>query len=155
MVDDAGANALEVLTLIRIVLLGALAVGTAGTIAELLLLGHFDGWKQVLPLILLGVMLLVIVWHGFAAGAASVHALRILAVVFLASGALGVYYHYRGNVEFELEMYPDTAGWALFKKAMTGATPALAPGAMAELGLIGIAYTIGHPRLRRSRDSGA
>jgi hypothetical protein len=39
------------------------------------------------------------------------------------------------------------AGWELFKEAMTGATPALAPGAMVQLGLIGLAWSYRHPAL--------
>jgi len=72
-------------------------------------------------------------------------------LLFVLSGAFGVLLHYQGNVEFELEMYPTTAGFQLFRKAMTGATPALAPGAMAMLGLVGLAYTIGHPSVSRTR----
>jgi hypothetical protein len=58
-------------------------------------------------------------------------------------------WHYQGNMEFELETYPSISGLALFKEAMMGATPALAPGTMIELGLIGLAYTYRHPLLVR------
>jgi hypothetical protein len=46
-------------------------------------------------------------------------------------------------VEFELEMYPGLSGLELFREAMKGATPALAPGTMTILGLLGLAYTYG------------
>lgn len=143
------ANPLRALTLIRTVLGAALAIGAIGTAAELLLLGHYDDIEQLIPLGLLGLVCLTLVWHGLDRGALPLRSLQMLAALCIISGALGVYYHYTGNVEFELEMYPDTAGMALVKKAMQGATPALAPGTMVELGLIGLAYTIGHPRLRR------
>jgi hypothetical protein len=45
-------------------------------------------------------------------------------------------------------MSPDVTGWPLFWEAIRGATPALAPGAMVQLGLIGLAFTIRHPALR-------
>ena len=48
-------------------------------------------------------------------------------LLFLSSGVLGLYLHYRGNVEFELEMYPSLRGFGLFWEALKGATPALAP----------------------------
>ena len=38
---------------------------------------------------------------------------------------------------------------------LTGATPALAPGAMVQLGLIGLAYTFRHPALRSAATAGA
>jgi peptidoglycan/LPS O-acetylase OafA/YrhL len=134
---------------IRLVLVGALVIGTLGTAAELLLLGHYDDATQLIPLALLGLLALTLVWHALDRSARPLRALQLLVLACLVSGALGVYYHYEGNVEFELEMYPDTSGLALVRKAMMGATPALAPGTMAELGLIGLAYTLGHPRLRR------
>jgi hypothetical protein len=141
------SNPARTLTTVRRMLLGSLVLGIPGTAAELLLLGHFDGWKQLIPLALLGIALLVLVWHAANRGPAPVLVLQLVLLLFLASGGLGVLFHYRGNVEFELEMYPSTAGFQLFKKAMTGATPALAPGTMVLLGLVGLAYTIGHPRV--------
>jgi hypothetical protein len=53
---------------------------------------------------------------------------------------VGTFLHYRGNVEFELELTPGIRGLALFREAITGATPALAPGAMIVVGLVGLAY---------------
>ncbi len=41
-------------------------------------------------------------------------------------------------------------GFALLWAALHGATPALAPGALAHLGLIGLATTYRHPALRRN-----
>ena len=48
--------------------------------------------------------------------------------LFVLSGGIGVALHYRGNVEFELEMYPSLSGLELVRKTLTGATPVLAPG---------------------------
>ena len=59
--------------------------------------------------------------------------------------------HYRGNAEFELEMMPALGGLDLFWKSMQGATPALAPGAMVQIGLVGLAYCFRHPLLSGSR----
>jgi hypothetical protein len=70
--------------------------------------------------------------------------------VFVAAGFAGVLLHYRGNAEFELEMRPSLAGSELFWKAVKGATPALAPLALTQLGLLGLASTYRHPLLRRS-----
>jgi hypothetical protein len=67
----------------------------------------------------------------------------------VAAGLVGVFLHYRGNVEFELEREPLLRGLALFREAVRGATPALAPGAMAQLGLLGLVYSYRHPALRR------
>jgi hypothetical protein len=68
-------------------------------------------------------------------------------VLFVASGVVGVVLHYQGNQAFELEMSPSRAGLSLITKTLTGATPVLAPGSMALLGLVGLAFTYRHPAL--------
>ncbi len=84
----------------------------SGTGLELLLLGHFEEITQLVPLVLLAAGLVTAAWH-LASARASVAALRWLMVLFVASGGLGIALHYRGNVEFELEMYPALAGMEL------------------------------------------
>jgi len=63
----------------------------------------------------------------------------------LVVGALGIYFHLRGNVEFALERDPSLTGAGLIWKALRGATPALAPGALAQLGLLGLLFSYKHP----------
>ena len=132
---------------IRQILLATLAIGVVGTAIELVLLEHYESWNQRIPLGLLGCAALVLVWHGIDRGPAPVHTLQVLMLVFVLAGMLGVYLHYSGNREFELEMYPTMSGMELFRKTMMGATPALAPGTMIQLALVGLAYTFRHPRL--------
>lgn len=133
--------------LIRRILLGALVLSLVGTEAELLLLEHFDGATQYLPLVALAVSLLALGWYGVSRRRASIRAVRLCMFLCIALGVVGLALHFKGNVEFEREMTPDIAGIALFKAAMMGATPALAPGAMIQLGLIGLAWTFRHPAL--------
>jgi hypothetical protein len=68
-------------------------------------------------------------------------------LLFLVAGGAGVILHYRGNTEFERERDPVIAGWDLFRRALQGATPALAPGTMVLLGSIGLLYAYRHPAL--------
>jgi hypothetical protein len=130
---------------LRRLLFVTLIVSLVGTIIELLLLEHFEDVWQWTPIILLAAALLTLGWHALEHGPRSLNVLRGLMVLCMASGMVGVLLHYRGNVEFELEMYPDLSGWKLFKEAMMGATPALAPGAMLQIGLVGLAWTFRHP----------
>jgi hypothetical protein len=61
--------------------------------------------------------------------------------------------HYRANVAFQREVDPSIAGQALFLKAITAKTPpALAPGSMSQLGLIGLAYAYAYPFRQRRPD---
>ena len=60
-------------------------------------------------------------------------------------GAVGLFLHLKANVEFELELHPDNGGWPLVQETLTGAIPALAPGAMFQLGLLGMLFCWRHP----------
>ena len=61
---------------------------------------------------------------------------------FVVAGLAGVYYHYRANLEFQLETDPSLAGSALLWRVLAAkAPPALAPGVMIQFGLLGLAYT--------------
>lgn len=128
----------------RVLLLSIFLLGLLGTGAELLLLGHVAGWNQLTPVVLKVMSLLVLAWYGIDRGAASLRAFRITMLLFLLAGALGVFFHYSANLEFEMEVDAEAGGMEQFYKAMTGALPALAPGAMIQLGLIGLAYTFRH-----------
>jgi hypothetical protein len=133
-----------VLASVRKLLLSLLAVGTLGTSLELLLIGHFEEVTQIVPLALLVAGTLAAAWH-LASARANVAALRWLMVLFVLSGGVGIALHYRGNAEFELEMYPTIGGTELIGKTLTGATPVFAPGTMALLGGLGLvaSYRVG------------
>ena len=134
---------------VRLALLVILIVGIVGTGVELLLLLHFEDTWQLVPLLLMGLALVLLAVHAVAPSSGSLRALQVLMLLFVGSGAVGIFLHYRGNVEFELERLASQSGWELFRNAVMGATPALAPGAMAQLGLIGLLYTYRHPALTR------
>lgn len=144
--EGIGPGALRV---VRRILLVALVLGLAGTGLELLLLEHFEEWRQLIPLWLIAAALLVLLWHAVRRGPLPLQALQVLMLIFALAGVLGLTLHYRGNSAFELEMYPDLSGLELFRRSMMGATPALAPGTMIQLALIGLAYTYRHPGLSR------
>jgi hypothetical protein len=133
---------------VRRILLAIFLIGAIGTGAELLLLEHTEQW-QLVPLVLIAIGLFVLGWLAVSRRRAALRVFQATMVAFLVSGAAGLALHYRGNVEFELEMYPSLGGTGLFWKALTGATPALAPGTMIQLGLIGLTFTYRHPALER------
>lgn len=128
-------------------LLGILTLGIVGAGTELLLLGHFEEPWQWVPLVVLAGSLGAVVLTAVRTSRPTLLAMRGMMSVSVLSGVLGVWRHFRGNVEFELEMYPSIGGLELFEKAVTGATPALSPGTMILLGLLGLAFTYGHPAL--------
>jgi hypothetical protein len=134
--------------ILRRALLALVAITAGGLVAELLLLEHWDSPTQYIPLVLLALVLGVAASAAWRAPRGVLRALQALMVLCLVAGAVGVLLHYRGNVEWELEREGALHGWALFTEAVRGATPALAPGAMAQLGLLGLVATWRHPALR-------
>lgn len=133
----------------RKLLLGIFLVGVGGLATELWLIGHYEDRDQLIPLGLAAAGTAGLLAAAFKPAPVTIRVLQGLMLLFVASGLLGVWFHYRATTEFQLEMDPSLAGWALFRKAIVAkAPPALAPGAMIQLGLIGLAYTFRHPALR-------
>jgi len=131
----------------RWMVLAVFVLGLLGTGGELLFLGHTAGMNQLIPIVLLVMSLLVLAWHTLERKSASLRTFQITMLLFVVAGILGTGFHYWANQEFELEGDPALSGMDLFWKVMSGAAPALAPGAMVQLGLLGLIYTFRHPAL--------
>ncbi|HLA13537.1 MAG TPA: hypothetical protein VJZ25_00815 [Gemmatimonadaceae bacterium] len=129
-----------------------LVLGIVGLIAELLLIEHTESWTQWIPLVCLFAGLVSCIWVALSPGANALRVFQFVMAGFVVAGIAGLYFHYAGNVEFALERDSSLRGPGLVWKALTGATPALAPGALAQLGLLGLAYSCFHP-ITRSGDS--
>lgn len=136
------------LALLRGLLLILVVAGAIGLIVELLLLEHTESVWQWIPLVLLVLTLVASAGVALRPGPGSFRFFRWVMVLCVAAGLLGLYLHYTGNVEWELESDPSAHGLDLVWKALRGATPALAPAALAQLGVIGLLYTLRHPRAR-------
>jgi hypothetical protein len=147
-IDAASQSRQHAIPALRRFLLAVLLVGLLGTATELVLLDHFEDTLQWTPLILLGLGVVVLAWHVIHRGRASLRALQLLMILFLIGGLAGLVLHYRGSMEFQLEVNPDLSGLELFMKTIRAkAPPALGPGAMLYLGLLGLAYVYRHPVL--------
>ncbi len=131
----------------RPLVLVILVAGVLGTLVELLLLGHYEDRWQFIPLVLGGLFLLVMAWHGASPSRRTVLGARVVAGLAAISALVGIYLHYQANVEWELETTPALHGWELFREAVTGALPLLAPGTMLQLGLLGLLWSYRHPLL--------
>jgi len=105
---------------------------TFGLIFELILIGHYEGWLQYSPLIILGL--------GFVAYLTIKHSgiMKTISMLTVFVGIVGIGLHLKNNMEFELEMYPQLTGWDLIKGSLTGALPVLALGALIPVGLLGL-----------------
>ena len=138
MTDKTRPNARQLL--IAVFLFGAIGVGL-----ELILLEHTEEAWQWVPIVLLGTSIPTAAVLVFKPSRAVIRLFTFIMVLFIGAGGIGLIQHFRGNIEFELEMYASRGGWELFWEALKGATPTLAPGTMTLLGLMGIIYTFRHP----------
>ncbi len=138
-------------TTIRRLLIAVFVFGAVGTGAELILLEHTDDIWQWTPIILLGVSVPLAGSLWFITAKWLIRSFQGIMVLFVVNATLGLYQHYQGNVEFELEMYPSISGFELVWEALKGATPSLAPGTMVLLGMLGLIYTFRHPTVTDAR----
>jgi len=132
---------------LRQLVLALVFIGIVGLEIELALLRHAESFSQLIPHVTLILGLAATAAVYLRPGKTSLRFFQAVMALFLVIGLVGVILHFRGNVEFVLERYPTLGGAKLVWKALRGATPALAPGALAQLGLLGLLYTYGHPAL--------
>ena len=124
--------------------------------AELVLSGHTEDIWQWAPLALMGLALPAVAWaalNRYAGRAAPVRAVQALMGLFILSGIIGTVLHYRAKAEFQMEVNPALSGAALFWEAMKSQSPpALAPGVMIQMGLLGLAWAHGRAAPAREPD---
>jgi hypothetical protein len=134
---------------VRQLLLALVFIGIVGLEVELALLRHAESFSQWIPHVVLIIGLLSTLVVFLRPATATLRFFQLVMLIFVVIGVLGVYLHYRGNVEFALERDPSLSGTRLLWKSLRGATPALAPGALSQLGLLGLIYGYRHPSLGR------
>jgi hypothetical protein len=151
MAYDAGLMSSTIEQRLRRLMLLLAAIGLTGLVVELAAIGHYEEPWQVAPLVVVGASLAAMLGHVLRPGAIGVVILRAAMALVVLVGLTGVLMHYQGTVEFQLEVSPDLSGWPLLMKALHAKSPpVLAPGAMAQLGLLGLVYTYRHPVFGRA-----
>jgi hypothetical protein len=132
-------------TFIRASLLGILLFGLVGLIVELVFLRHTEGILELVPIWLMAASLVVVLWDAVRRSSVSRGLLLAMMIGFVVVGIAGTWLHYRANVGFERESNPGATTGEVYKKAVMGATPTLAPGALVELGLVGLLFALLQP----------
>jgi hypothetical protein len=126
--------------------LGIFVLGLAGVVVELLLQGHYETAAQSAPLVLTGLASVSLI-HVLARGSTrSILAFRLVMGLLALSGVVGSGLHVQANMEFQRDLDPSSSYFEQFTKAVRAkAPPALAPGAMILLGLVGLLVTVRQP----------
>lgn len=118
-------------------------------LTELLLIGHFEDVDQLVPLAVGGLGLAGCGWVALAARLTALRALQFAMLLYVGAGIIGITLHAKANLASERERDPTLNGLALFwSMTKVTAPPALSPGLLVQLGLLGLVYTYKHPALR-------
>jgi hypothetical protein len=145
---QAGADGGHLETL-RGWILAVLVLGLAGTVVELVLLGHYEQPVQLIPVALIALSVIALAWHVRSRDATSLKVLMFTMALFILAGFAGFVAHFHGSAEFALELDPDIGGWDLFLKVLHAkAPPLLAPGMMLQMGCLGFAFALSDQRYR-------
>ena len=129
------------LSTITAVILGVLLLGFGGLLAELALVAHFEDLAQWIPIGLLAAGLVVLAVDLGLARGWTLRLVQLTMVLMVAAGGLGIYFHFHGSREFQLEMDPQMRGTTLVWHVLRAKSPpTLAPGSMVQLGILGLGY---------------
>jgi hypothetical protein len=131
------------------ILFAVFLITAVATNIELLLVGHTEDLWQWTPLILIWFGIFVLLIHAVVGRKINLQIFQATMLIFILSGIVGLFLHYKAKMEFKLEMDPSLQGFDLFIKTLRGGTlpPVLAPGMMIQLGCIGFLYSYCHQSL--------
>ena len=129
------------LVIIRRVILIVLMMGMAGLLAELALIAHYEDMAQWIPIALLAFGLLAVAADLALSKSWTQLVIQLTMVLMIGAGVLGIYFHFHGSREFQLEMDPQMRGTTLMWHVLRAKSPpTLAPGSMMQLGILGLGY---------------
>jgi len=129
----------QTLATMRRLMIGLLCFGLTGTTLELWLIGHHEDVWQWIPLAVMTASAVSAGWVVSAWSRPSIVTFRLMMAALMVTGLVGAVLHYRANMEFQLEMDPSLSGLALMAEVLHAkAPPALAPGNMVLLALVGL-----------------
>lgn len=133
---------------LRRLMLAVLIFAMSGTFVDLLFLDHHGDLWQMIPLALLATAGLTLALHAIHGCPASVRAIQVAMLLFVAGGLTGVGLHYSASAEFHTETDATLNGASLVWNVLhSKVPPTLAPASLIQMGLLGLAFTYRHPRL--------
>ena len=129
-------------------ILALVGLGTVGMSTELFLIRHYETPNQVIPLVLAGCGLIAVLWTGFMPSVLALRVLQFVMLLYTGAGVVGITLHAEANAATVRESSSTLEGLALVWKVLeTTAPPALSPGLLIQLGLLGLLFTYRHPVL--------
>jgi len=137
---------------LRRFLLAILLAEMLGVTTELLLSDHTESLLQWIPLVVMTAAGLTLGVWTLVRQPIVLRLFQLMMFLFILSGAAGIVLHYNAKAEFQRESDPSLSGLELFWDSIrTTSPPALAPGAMIQMGLLGFAVAYRHPGLKKKK----
>jgi len=118
----------------------SIVLASVGALLELILIEHYEGTNQLIPIISIGSALFLFIILLLNNTIAIRKIFSVVLCICAVAGVLGVYFHLDSNFQFEKEMRPNDSGGDLFWASFSGALPALAPMSMLVFTLLGFIY---------------
>jgi hypothetical protein len=138
-------------TTLRRFALALAAIGAVGTLLELTLIKHYASKDQVIPYVLLGLSALGVIAVTVRPTALVLRVFQVVMVVTILGSGIGMLEHLKVNARnagaiTDNDRFPTTPSAIL--AGVNGFAPLLAPGVLAQVGLLGLAFTYRHPNLQ-------
>lgn len=142
----------DILSRLRRFLLAFAVMLYGGALVELWLVNHTEEKLQFVAFGLCAVGMLAALVALLSARRATLWMLRACVLVVFCGTLLGVYLHVAGNVEFQREIDPEAPAADIWRGALRGGNPLLAPGVLSVAALLSLAATYRHPSLAEDGD---
>ncbi len=133
-------------------LLGTAAAVYAAVAVELVLVDHIEDWQQWIPFVAVAAGLAAIGWLSVSRGSVAVRAVRVTALLGVATSLAGVCLHLWGNAAFAREVDPTLSAAGIVWESLAGGNPAVAPGLVALASILAAAATRRSPERRPTAD---
>lgn len=138
---------------LRLFLLVLTAFVLLVTLVELVLEEHTEEALQWIPFVLCGLGLVSVVVALLRPQRSTLLALRVVMLLVVLGGVLGIGLHLVNNFAFELEIRASATPADVVIEALKGANPLFAPGILVFAALLALAATYAHPALEPSRQN--
>ena len=118
--------------------------GSVGILSDLLLMHHYEGYSQSIPILLLSLSAIIFLANLSLKTNWLLRTFKYSLVILTICAVLGVYFHLAGKAAFKTEIDPSLEGWTLILTCITGNSlpPVLAPGSIILVALFGYAWAV-------------
>lgn len=126
--------------------------GSVGILSDLLLMHHYEGYSQSIPILLLSLSAIIFLANLSLKTKWLLRTFKYSLVILIVCAVSGVYFHLAGKAGFKTEINPSLEGWNLILACITGNSlpPVLAPGSIILVALFGYAWTVANTYNYRS-----